>query len=77
MFRLHFKELTLYQPWDKPYLDTVGALNMNDGHRYILACQDNLSKHLLAISMMTQTADEVSLTFLHHVVLQYGIPNSI
>ena len=69
---------TQYQPWDKLYLDIVGALNMTDeGHKYILTCQDNLSKYLLAIPMMTQTADEVSLTFLRHVVLQYGIPNSI
>jgi transposase InsO family protein len=50
---------------------------MTDGHRYILTCQNNLSKYLLAISMMTQKTDDVSLTFLHHVVLQYGIPNSI
>ena len=26
---------------------------------------------------MTQTAEEVSLFFLRHVVLHYGIPNSI
>jgi transposase InsO family protein len=27
--------------------------------------------------MMTQTADDVSLNFLRHIVLHYGIPNSI
>ena len=27
--------------------------------------------------MITQTADEVSLTFLRYVILHYGIPNSI
>jgi hypothetical protein len=69
---------TQHQPWDKLYLDIVGALNVTDeGHKYILTCQDNLSKYLLAIPMMMQTADVVSLTFLHHIMLQYGIPNSI
>jgi len=32
--------------------------------------------NMLAIPMTTQTANEVSLTFVRHVVLQYGIPNS-
>jgi hypothetical protein len=36
-----------------------------------------MSKYLIASRMMTQTADEVSFIFLRHVVLHYGIPNSI
>jgi hypothetical protein len=69
---------TQYQPWDKIYLDIVGPLNMTeDGYKYILTCQDNLSKYLIAAPMLTQTAEEVSLTFLRHVVLLYGIPQSI
>jgi len=47
------------------------------GYKYILTCQDNLSKCLLAIPMITQTADEVLLTFLRYITLHYGIPNSI
>ena len=43
----------------------------------MLTCQDNLSKYLLAIPMMTQTAEEVALNFMRYVVLQYGIPCSI
>ena len=55
---------TQYQPWDKLYLDVVGPLPMTEeGYKYILTCQDNLSKYLLAIPMITQTADEVALTF--------------
>ena len=46
------------------------------GHKYILTCQDNLSKYLMAIPMLTQTA-EVTLTFMKHIVLLYGIPQSI
>ena len=69
---------TQYQPWDKIYLDTVGPSQItNEGYKYILTCQDNLSKYLIATPMMTQTADEVSLIFLRHVLLHYGIPNSI
>ena len=48
-----------------------------EGHKYVLTCQDNLSKYLLGIPMMTQTAEEVSLNFVCYVVLQCGIPCSL
>jgi hypothetical protein len=68
---------TQFQPWDKLYLDIVGPLPVTEEcHKYILTRQDNLSKYLLAIPMIAQTA-EVSLTFLRYVVLQYGITYSI
>ena len=55
---------TQYQPWDKLYLDIVGPLPMTEeGYKYILTCQDNLSKYLLPIPMITQTDDKVALTF--------------
>jgi len=47
------------------------------GYKYILTCQDNLSKYLLATRMITQTADEVALNFLRYVSLHYGITNLI
>jgi hypothetical protein len=47
-----------------------------EGHKYILTCQDNLSKYLVAIPMFSQTA-EVALNFMRYVILQYGIPSSI
>jgi hypothetical protein len=66
---------TQFQPWDKIYLDIVGPLNITeDGYKYILTCQDNLSKYLIAIPMLNQTAEEVTLTFLRRIVLLYGIP---
>jgi hypothetical protein len=68
---------TQFHPWDKLYLDIVGPLLMTEGHEYVLTCQDNLSKYLLAIPMMTQTAEEVALNFMRYIVLQYGIPYSI
>jgi hypothetical protein len=69
---------TQFNPWDKLYLDIVGPLPMTEeGHKYVLTCQDNLSKYLLAIPMMTQTADEVALNFMRYIVLHYGIPCSV
>jgi hypothetical protein len=39
---------TQFQPLDKFYLDIVGPLHMTeDGCKYILTCQDNLSKYLI------------------------------
>jgi len=56
----------------------VGPLPMTEeGYKYILTCQDNLSKYLLATPMITQTADELALTFLRYVILHYDIPNSV
>jgi hypothetical protein len=48
-----------------------------EGNKYVLICQDNFSKYLLAIPMMTQSAEEVALNFMHCILLQYGIPCSI
>jgi len=54
---------TQYQPWDKLYLDIVGPLPMTEeAYINIHACQDNLRKYLLAIPMITRTADEVAMT---------------
>ena len=44
-----------------------------EGYKYILTCHHNLSKHLVAIPMFTQTAEEVALNVMRHV----GIPSSI
>jgi hypothetical protein len=46
-----------------------------DGYKYILTYQDNLSKYLIAIPTLTQTAKVT--TFLRHIVLLYGIPQFI
>ena len=69
---------TQFHPWDKVYLDIVGPLpGTEEGHKYVLTCQDNLSKYLLAIPMITQTAEEVALNFMRHIILQYGVPHSV
>jgi hypothetical protein len=64
---------TQFHPWDKLFMEIVGPLPLTEGHKCILSCQD---KYLLAIPMMTQTA-EVALNFMRHIILQYGIPCSV
>jgi hypothetical protein len=68
---------TEFHPWDKLFLEIVGPLPITEKcHRCILRCQGNLSKYLLAIPIMTQTAD-VALNFMRHIALQYGILGSL
>ena len=70
-FRAPFQETyTQFHPWDNVYLHIVGPLRMTEvNFKYVLTCQDNLSKYLLALPMFTQTAEEVVLKFMRHVVL--------
>jgi hypothetical protein len=43
---------TRSSPWDKIYLDVVGPLNQTESNmKYILTCEDNLSKYFIAIPM--------------------------
>jgi hypothetical protein len=65
-------------PWEKVYLDIVGPLPMTESNmRYILTCQDNLSKYFMAIPLKSQTAEEVTSAFVKNIVLIYGIPTEI
>jgi hypothetical protein len=41
---------TQSEPWNKSALDIVGPLPLSENnYRYILTCQDNLTKYLIAI----------------------------
>ena len=42
-----------------------------------MTCQDNLSKHVIAIPIPNQTAEEVANKFVYEIILRYGIPNEI
>ena len=65
-------------PWEKVYLDVVGPLPMTEnGMKYILTCQDNLSKYFIAIPMQNQTSEEVTNAFVRNIILIYGIPTEI
>jgi hypothetical protein len=39
---------TQYHPWGKLYLDIVGPLLLTEGYKYVLTCQDNLSKNFFS-----------------------------
>jgi hypothetical protein len=48
-------------PWEKIYLDVVGPLpSIEKNMKYILTCQDNLSKYVIAAPMKNQTAEKVA-----------------
>jgi hypothetical protein len=69
---------TQAEPWKKVYVDIVGPLPcMEEGHTYILTCQDNLSKYLIADSLSNQTIEEVSEALAHRVLLVYRYPSII
>jgi hypothetical protein len=65
-------------PWEKIYLDIVGPLPVTErGMKYILTCQDNLSKYIIAIPIQNKSAKEVTNAFVRNIILIYGIPAEI
>jgi hypothetical protein len=65
-------------PWGKIYLDIVGPLPPTETYmKYILTCQDNLSKYIIAIPISNQSAEEVANAFVKNIILVYGIPTEI
>jgi hypothetical protein len=69
---------TKTSPWEKVYLDIVGPLPMTENKmKYILSCQDNLSKYFMAVTLQNQTAEEVTNAFVKNIILIYGIPTEI
>jgi hypothetical protein len=68
---------TKLSPWEKLYLDIVGPLPLTEnGMKYILTCQDNLSKYFIAIPLQNQTTEEVVDAFVKNILI-YGIPTEI
>jgi transposase InsO family protein len=49
----------------------------DNNKKYILTCQNNLSKYLIAVLLASQNAEEVTTAFVNHIVLIYGIPTEI
>jgi hypothetical protein len=69
---------TKTNPWEKIYLDIVGPLPVTEsGIKYILTCQDNLSKYFIAVPLQNQTAEKVTNSFVKNIILIYGIPTEI
>jgi hypothetical protein len=69
---------TKLSPWEKLYLDIVGPLPLTgNSMKYILTCQDNLSKYFIAIPLQNQTTEEATNAFVKNIILIYGIPTEI
>jgi len=66
---------TAEQPFEKCYLDAVGPLPVTqEGNKYILTFQDDLSKYVIAMSITQQDAETVARTSVERVILTYGTP---
>ena len=69
---------TCFQPWEKIALDIIGPMEQTEkGNRYILTCQDNLSKYVIGIPIPDQTMETVAQVMVEDIILKYGVPNSI
>ena len=69
---------TQSEPWIKIALDIVGPLPMTEnGNKYLLTCQDNLTKYLIAIPLENQEASTVAEAFVTQICLTHGIPQII
>lgn len=66
------------EPWIKLALDVVGPLPLTEkGRKYILTCQDNLTKYLIAIPIENQEAETLANALVPEICLVYGIPQII
>lgn len=69
---------TATKPFQRIALDIVGPLpESEDGFKYLLTFQDDLTKFVGAIPIPNQEAQTVAKEFVSHVVLRFGIPDSI
>ena len=64
--------------WDKIALDLVRPMvRSNKDYKYILTCQDLLTKYIVMAPLRGITAEEVADKLIKHIVLKYGIPLEI
>jgi hypothetical protein len=65
-------------PWENVYVDIIGPLPVTvTSMKYILICQDNLSKYFIAVPLQSLMAKEVTDAFAKNVMLIYGIQTEI
>jgi len=66
------------RPFEKCALDIVGPLTVTtNGNKYILTCQDNLTKFSKAISLANQETATVAKEFVSKIVFEHGMPEKI
>lgn len=69
---------TPYAPFEKISLDCMGPLPLTEqGNKYILTCQDQLSKYLVAIALPNQEAVTIARALVDNVITVFGSPGSI
>lgn len=63
---------------EKWALDIVGPMPLTvDGFQYILTCQDDLSRYLVAIPLKDQESETIARALTDHIILKFGCPKSI
>jgi len=66
------------KPFEKCALDIVGPLTItNNGNKYLLTFQDNLTKFSKAIPIANQEANTIAKEFATKIIFEYGIPEKI
>ena len=69
---------TQSEPWIKIALDVVGPLPITENNnKYLLTCQDNLTKYLIAIPIENQEASTIAEAFVTKICLVHGIPQIV
>ena len=69
---------TSNKPFEKIFMDIVGPLTMTEnGNKYILTIQDDLSKYSLAIPVQTTDAETISEKFVEYFISKFGMPQCI
>ena len=64
--------------FDKIALDIVGPFEFSqDGYRYILKMQDDLSKFSLVVPLRTATATDTANALVQNLICKYGYPRLI
>lgn len=59
-------------------LDIVGPLPRTiDDYEYILTCQDDLSRYIVAVPLKNQETETIARAFTDHIILKFGCPLSI
>ena len=69
---------TQSDPWNKIYLDIIGSLPIiEEGYKYLLTCQDNLSKYIIAVPLKDQTVNQAITQLVERIICIFGIPSMI
>lgn len=69
---------TATSAFQKIFLDLVGPLELDEnGNRYILTLQCELSKYVEGYSLPNKEANTVAKSFVENFILRYGIPEQI